>query len=131
MLWGVLLPRGLIHRSQSRLLKFILEFQPAQYSSPEAAAMAKPSASPGTSPLLLSKCSQVQHGKTISSTASGERKKPPLRSKGLLKSGIGFLFLMACQIFFSEYFPKFGNPCMFLAISCKYLSGSSRSSSLQ
>ncbi|KAK4828439.1 hypothetical protein QYF61_026596 [Mycteria americana] len=57
---GVLLPHGLIHRSQSLLLEFTLEFQPDQYSSTEAAAMPWPSASPGTWPLLLSECSQAQ-----------------------------------------------------------------------
>ncbi|KAK4829709.1 hypothetical protein QYF61_006084, partial [Mycteria americana] len=57
-------------KSQSLQLEFTPEFQPVQYSSTETAAMHWPSASPGASPLLLSKCSQAQQSKMISSTAA-------------------------------------------------------------
>jgi len=52
----------------------------ASSPSSTAAAMPWPSASPGTSPFLLSKCSQAQQSKMISSTAS---KKQPLTSTRL------------------------------------------------
>jgi len=41
-LLGVLLPGGLIHRSQSLQLEFTLEFQPVEYSS-DALAICQPS----------------------------------------------------------------------------------------
>lgn len=48
------------HPSQSLQLMFTVEFQPVQYSSTEHSSNAWPPASPGTSPWLLSKCSQAQ-----------------------------------------------------------------------
>ena len=80
---GVVLLHGLMHRSQSLQLKLTLEFQPVQYSSLETAAMPWPSARPGVSPWLLSKCSQAQQSKMISRTASSESKKQPLTSTRL------------------------------------------------
>ncbi|KAK4816309.1 hypothetical protein QYF61_014607 [Mycteria americana] len=64
-----------ILRSQSLRLEFTPEFQPVQYSSTETAAMPWPSASPGARPLLLSKCSQAQQSKVISSTAARQAVK--------------------------------------------------------
>ncbi|KAK4825372.1 hypothetical protein QYF61_027125 [Mycteria americana] len=72
---GALSNHGLIHRSQSLRPEFTLEFQPVQSSSTEPAAMPRPSASPGTPPLLLSECSQAQQSKIISSTAGQQAAK--------------------------------------------------------
>lgn len=66
------LPCGFIHKSL--WLKFSLEFQPVQYRSTGTAVMPWPSASPGTCPQFLSKCSQVQQNKIIRSRAC-ERSK--------------------------------------------------------